>query len=223
MTNNSVETAVITVTAIQIIIPVIYSVTNPFTFQQIATINAAGRGWNKYAIIITRCIPYLTMYSQFLTIVALYNLTPNTMLVAQSMSWFVFLLYHGLNYMDPSNLAYHPKELVEQVVRWSPPSKKTFKNVVTWLGLHFQHTVFPFYLHHVTNKYKINYRKNEEALFYYSLSMVLYLGWFLVCWKVQGIAAYPIMNRLRDHDAEFTFYLLCFGIGSIISSVLISL
>lgn len=217
------ETAIIIITTAQMMIPLIYAVVNPFPFQKLATADALNRDWNMSAIIITRCIPYLTMYSQCLTLVALYYKTPITMLVAQSTSWFVFVLYHGLNYMDPMNLAYHPKELVNQVIRWTPPSEKTFKNVVTWLGLHFQHTVFPFYLHYVTHKYKIVYRNNYDALGYNSLFIVTYMFWFLICWKVQGVAAYPIMNRLREHDAEFTFYLMCFGLSSTISSVLISM
>ncbi len=197
------ESQIFTATFISFLIPIVNTIVNPSPFQKEATDNAKQRGWNKYIILVTRACPYLTLYTQFWILVALYFLTPTTMFIGQSLSWFVFILYHGINYIDPMHLAYHPEELVKEVVSWTPPKNK---NIVIWFGLHLQHTIFPFYLHYLTNKYNIDYCKNIYAILCSFAAISIYVVWHLFCWYVQGIPAYPFLTKLRLFTHELLFY-----------------
>lgn len=200
------ESVIFNINLISFLIPIVFTTIKPFPFQIKTTEDAKRRGWNSFAILVTRVCPYLTLYTQFWTLVAMYNMEPITMFIAQSMTWTVFLLYHGINIIDPVCLTYHPREFVKEVVSWKPPMSK---NIVIWFGLHLQHTIFPFYLHYLTYKYDVNYYNSLYPVIANILVMGLYVIWHLFCWQVQGIAAYPFLNEFRDHSCEIGFY--CFG------------
>lgn len=200
---------------VSLIIPIINAVVNPQPFQKDAHKCAKSRGHDKGVIILTRACQHLTLYSQFWTIIALYYKTPLTMFVAQTMSILVFFLYHGFNYFDSKHLAYHPKELVEQVINIFPPMNKY---IVVWMGLHFQHSVFPFYIYYISRKYDLN-NYEPHMLFYSFTVMTAYILFFNYCWKVQGIAAYPFLNELNKHSSEFLFYCSGFIVFMIINCI----
>lgn len=192
----------------------------PFSFQLQSSENAIRRGWNKGIVVLTRMFPYLTLYTQMWTIIAMYNLTPATMYIAQTMSWFVFFLYHGFNYMGPDHLAYHPEEFVNEVVRWKPPMNS---KIFVWFGLHWQHTIFPFYLHYLTNKYNIEYRYDYTMILYNFASITVYIIWHSFCWYVHEVAAYPFLNILRETSNELAFYLFGFSVNIIINCIIAGL
>lgn len=214
------ESIVFTVTLVSFLIPIVFTTVNPFPFQIKATEDAKKRGWNTLVILVTRACPYLTLYTQFWILVAMYNLTPLTMFIGQSMTWCVFLLYHGFNLIDPTHLTYHPEEFVREVVSWKPPKNK---NIVIWFGLHLQHTVFPFYLHYLTSKYEIDYTGNISYVMCSFLLMLFYVVWHLFCWYVQGIAAYPFLNYLRNKSQELLFYCLGFHFMVVVNYILTSM
>jgi hypothetical protein len=214
------ESSIFIITIVSFLIPIVNTVINPYPFQKQATDNARQRGWNEYMIIITRSCPYLTLYTQFWIILAMYNMTPITMFIAQSLSWFVFCVYHGINYIDTKHLAYHPEEFVKEVVSWKPPKGPL---VVVWFGLHWQHTIFPFYLHYLTYKHEIDYSNNIYAVLCSFGVMAFYLVWHLFCWKVQGIAAYPFLNSLRRMSNEILFYCVSFVVITVVNCVVASM
>ncbi len=219
------ESIIFNITLITFLIPIVNTVVNPFSFQKEASKNAKKRGFNSMIVTITRSCPYLTLYTQFWIIVAMYNLTPVSMFIGQSLSWCVFILYHGINFIDPMHLAYHPEEFVKEVVSWKPPinTQTSFKNIVVWFGLHLQHTIFPFYLHYLTYVYNIDYTKNIYAVFCTFNIMIFYTIWHMFCWYVQGIPAYPFLTKLRLMSHEITFYFVGFVLMTIINCILASM
>jgi hypothetical protein len=214
------ESLIFAVTFISFLIPIVNTVVNPFPFQKEAAIDAVDRGWSDTLILVTRSCPYLTLYTQFWIIVALYYMTPTTMFIAQTLSWFVFCVYHGINYIDKKHLAYHSEEFVKKVVSWKPPK---WPLVIVWFGLHWQHTIFPFYLHYLTYKYDIDYTNSFYAVMCSFGVMAFYLVWHTFCWKVQGIAAYPFLNRLRQISHEISFYCAAFTLVVVVNCIVASM
>lgn len=217
---HKMESLILVITFVSFLIPIVNTVINPHPFQIEATIHAKAKGWNDRIILITRSCCYLTLYTQFWTMIAMYKLTPTTMFIAQSLSCFVFCLYHGINYLDTKHLSYHSQELVKEVVSLKPPkNEKAF----IWFGLHWQHTIFPFYLTYLSYKHSINYQSNVAMMIYSFLVMGLYVVWHLFCWHVQGIAAYPFLNKLRTTSHELSFYYVSFILTIIINSMIASM
>ncbi len=215
------ESFVITVTIVSFFIPIIFTTINPFPFQKETAEDAKKRGWNSYIILITRACSFLTLYTQFWIIIAMLYLTPTTMFIGQSLSWIVFSLYHGMNYIDPMLLAYHPEEFVREVIRWTPPTKKRY--TIIWAGLHLQHTVFPFYLHYLTFKHEIDYKNNLFAVVSSFNVVLFYVAWHLCCWHVQGIPSYPFLKKLRIDKYELLFYCGGFIYMVVINCILASM
>ena len=212
------ESIIFNVTLISFLIPIILTTVRPHPFQIKATISAKRQGYSMPLILITRALPYLTIYTQFWILLALYKLEPITMSIAKTLSWSVFFLYHGINYVDPMYLAYHSKELVREVVRWTPPFSRY---IVIWFGLHLQHTIFPFYLHYLA---KIHSISSEKFLINTTNSMsimILYLAWHLFCWDVQGIPAYPFLSMLRSTGYEISFYFIGFMFMLLINVIIL--
>jgi len=222
------ESAIFLITYVSFLIPIVNTIVNPFYFQKVATLHAKEQGWNILIILTTRAGLYLTVYTQFWILIALIYMTPVTMFIGQSLSWIVFYLYHGINFINPMNLTYHPREFVEQVVSWKPPLKTPFRstnlfNLIVWIGLHLQHTIFPFYLHYLTYKYNIDYSNNLYAVFYSFIVMGVYVIWHLFCWHVQGIPAYPFLTHLRQKNLEKLWYLVGFHFVIIVNTILASM
>jgi len=200
-----------------LVIPIVFTTYNPFPFQVEAAKNAKIRGWNNFTILITRTCPYLTLYSQIWTILAIYSLNPTIMFVAQSMTIIVFCLYHGINLIDPTNLTYHPVEFVKEVISWKPPNNW---NIIIWAGLHVQHTVFPFYLYYLTIKYEINYTNDIRIVLTSYLAMIVYIIWHTFCWIVQGIPAYPFMTKLKRAGHDVIFYIVGLNFMIIVNCII---
>lgn len=207
------ETLVLIVTIAVFITPIVFTSINPFPFQKIAAQDAKRRGWGDTIIRVTRSCEFLTLYSQFWTIVAMYYLTPTTMFIAQSLSWSVFIVYHSMNYISPALLSYHPREFVQEVVRWTPPRQTKYFGI--WLGLHLQHTVSPLYLHYLTQKHNIDYTNNLFAFVSAFNAVLFYIGWHLFCWHVQGIPAYPFLTEQRINMVEHNLY--CVGLSCVVA------
>lgn len=213
------EEYILNLLIITLIVPIINAMINPQPFQKSAHKCAKSRGHNKIVIIITRACQHLTLYSQFWTIIALYYKTPLTMFIAQTMSILVFFLYHGFNYFDKKYLAYHPIELVEQVVSLTPPMNRY---IIVWMGLHFQHSIFPFYIYYISRNYDLVHYE-PYMLFYSFATMTAYILFSIYCWKVQGIAPYPFLNDLNKHSSEVLFYCLGFIVFMTINCVVCSM
>lgn len=195
------EDIILYITIISFIIPIIGTIVKPHEYQVNAGKDARDRGWSPTLIIFTRSFCFLTLYTQFLIILALIYKTPRLLFIAHSFSIYVFLLYHGMNAYDKMLLPYHPRERVEEVVRCLPPLNK---NIVIWFGLHLQHSFYPVYLYYL--KGDVEY--NAEDFIYNIFLMVIYILWHLFCWKVQNIPAYPFLIRLRAAELELEFYIL---------------
>jgi len=205
------------ITVVSFLIPIVNTIVNPHPFQKDSYIQAKTNGWDHYTILTTRATQYLTLYAQFWIIIGMYCMTSTTMFIAQTISWFVFCLYHGINNIDKKYLAYHSEELVNEVVSWKPP--KDLQHKIIWFGLHWQHTFFPFYLHYFAYKNNISYNNNFYAVVCSYVVIGLYVVLHLFCWKVQGIAAYPFMNRLRAISHEMSFYCMGFMLFTLITCV----
>jgi len=214
--NQRMETIIFYVTLIAFVIPLVNTSLRPLTFQIKASSYAKENGWPVVVIVLTRALPFLTLYTQFWILIAMYYLNSSTMFIAQTLSISVFLLYHGINLLDPMYLAWHPKELVYEVVRLIPPWKNPF-HLIIWVGLHLQHTIFPFYLFFLANKHDLNKLFRWVYLVLSSILLIIYILWHLFCWHVQGIPAYPFLVKLRAMEYEVLFYILGIGIFLVIN------
>ena len=184
-------------------LPIVNCIVNPQRFQIQAAIDAKSRGWSTLSIWVTRAFQYFTLYAQIWTLIAICTEVPTTIHLAHSLSWLVFVAYHGINLVDAEHLSYHPPELTRIVTGWKPPMSIL---IIPFIGLHLQHTIFPFYL------YSIHQPASWGDLFLAHKALFLYIRWHLVCWEVQGIPAYPFLSRLRRDGWETSFYVLGFGL-----------
>ena len=172
----------------------------PQPFQQNAHACAKKRGHSRPLILISRSLCHLTQFGQWWIIAALFTKNNDVFFVAQAISWIIFCLYHGMNLWNPQLLAYHEKNLVDQVVRWSPPSHPF--HVLIWFGLHYQHTLPPLYMHYFAYTNVITYSENTRGALYTVVAMIVYTLWHLYCWKIQGIPAYPFLKEFRNQSFE---------------------
>lgn len=199
-------------TAIGVVAPICFTTFIPTPIQQQATLDAKRRKWGFIQIYITRALGFLTLFTQFIVCLFLYDVTNIMLLViAQTFSTSVFILYHGINSINPLHLAYHPEELVRAVVTWRPPLSKYFP---IWIGLHYQHTFFPFYLKYYQHSNNINFDHHVDiidALFLCCMLLLFYITWHFHCWKVQGYPAYPFLKHLREEGIESIFYSVGFA------------
>jgi hypothetical protein len=198
------ESVICIVTFVIVSIPVINTIFNPLPFQQNATIDARKRGWNESIIKTTRALPFLTLFAQVWFLLAIYTLDSDIMFVTQAISWVVFVLYHGMNFIDPVHLAYHPKEMIDKVIKLIPPIHPFY--FIIWCGLHYQHTLPPFYLYYLACEHDVIYNNNKNGVYYTMFAMSIYCSWHMFCWKVQGIPAYPFLKELRKQSQEMVFY-----------------
>lgn len=194
--------------AILILIPILISIFNPPSFQRDAMILSKQKGWKMPIILLTRSFQHFTVYSLLWTFVSLYTLEPDIIFIGMTISWSVFTAYHGINWINPIHLSYHPEELVKIVTYWKPPMSF---HIIPWLGLQFQHTVFPFYLLFLSIKHEIYTKLSPWIHTHCFLALLVYIMWHLFCWTVQGMPAYPFLMRLRHNGYEIIFY----GIGFI--------
>jgi hypothetical protein len=203
------EYLIFTITLVSFVVPIVFAITRPLPFQIDASNYAEKNGWNKYIILIVRSCPYLTTYSQFWFLVAIYDRGPTAIFVGLSFAWGILILYHSINFINPMHLSYHPEEIVLKVTGLKPPNDKL---VVIWCGLHLQHTFPVMYLHYLAYSRDINYQHNYSAFFVSMLLVAFYIVWHLFCWRVQGIPAYPFLkhfrqeNMLNPRHAEIIFY-----------------
>lgn len=200
------------ITAVALIIPIVNTVIRPTPPQIACAESAISRGWGKVPILVTRALPYLTLYTQAIILVSLYfPAHPLPLLVAQTFSWSVFFLYHGMNMVNPMLLANHSEELVRKVIRLFPPLHPLFAAV--WTGLHFQHSLFPFYLkYHQWSEGIVfgNHLVLEDGLVVSVMFALAYLCWHEACYHVQGQPAYPFIAILRERGLEMAFDLVGF-------------
>ncbi len=205
--------------SILISLSILNSIINPPLFQREASMAAKQNGWPVPIIILTRSFQHFTVYSLLWTLASLYTLEPNIMFIGLSLSWLVFIAYHGINFIDPMHLAYHPEELVKLVVGCKPPLSV---HIIPWTGLHFQHTIFPFYLFYKSIEHNTFGRLSPYIHIYCHAALLFYVVWHLFCWNVQGIPAYPFLIRLREMKYEVLFYILGFSIMTVKNSFLTS-
>ncbi len=214
------ELLIFTITLFTFVIPIINSIYNPHDFQLEALIDARSREQSDLIITITRTFQYLTLYTQFFTLIALYTYAPNHMFIAQFLTIYVFIVYHGINYICPFYLTYHNEKIVNEVISWIPPYNE---NIILWFGLHLQHTIGPFYIYYLSYKYDITYENNIVGFFYTFLALLFYILWNLFCWNVQGKATYPFLNDLREFSLETAFYSLMFVLFLFIGCIMTSM
>jgi hypothetical protein len=199
--------ALFIVTSVSLLVPIVFTTLFPTPKQKEGALHAELSGWSQVSTLVTRALPYLTLYTQFLVWMFLYEMTNATLLlIAQTFTSSVFILYHGINLIDPLHLAWHPIELVREVVSWRPPFSR---NIVIWVGLHSQHTFFPFYLKYHQYKEKIVFSDHVgvfKGLQLMLLLLFVWIIWHLHCWQVQGYPAYPFLSKLRKESLEATFY-----------------
>jgi hypothetical protein len=188
-------------------------IANPHSAQIKAELDARKREWSYFAIYTTRSLPYLTLYAQILTLFALFWSTPSTIHFGHSLSSVVFIAYHGINSINPSHLSYHPLEITRIVTAWKPPCSML---VVPWIGLHLQHSVFPFYLHWIQERVTLLDLACAHVL------LLIYIFWHLFCWHVQGIPAYPFLAHLRTTGWETVFYATGFVILACLQYLLVN-
>ena len=144
------ELLIFTITLFTFVIPIINTIYNPHDFQLEALMDAKSREQSDLIITITRAFQFLTTYTQLFTLIALYTYSPNHMFIAQLLTIYVFIIYHGINYICPFYLTYHNEKIVKEVITWIPPYNE---NIVIWFGLHWQHTIAPFYLYYLIYLY----------------------------------------------------------------------
>lgn len=208
-----VETVVLWINLICFILPLIVTTIKPIPHQIESTKHARNNNWSLPVILVTRALPYLTLYTQFWNLLAWYHKAPILIDISLSLSIAVFLLYHGINLLNPMHLSYHPEELVRKVVSWRPPMSK---EVGLWLGLQIQHSFSPFYNFYLiyTNEITNAHVGLPVRSLCCTLVLFIYVIWLLICWKINDIPPYPFLKELREKDLEKLFYvcsLVAFG------------
>lgn len=152
--------------------------------------DALIRGWPLWLVRLTRCTQHFTLYAQGWLIVALWTEHREYVVIAMVLETVVFILYQGIVWLDPTLLAHDEKEFALKVTRWIPPLDKDF---FSYLGLQIQHFLCPLHLwisgtppHH------------PEDQWWILLTLVTYVGWNHLCWKIQGIPPYPLQQILLE-------------------------
>jgi hypothetical protein len=59
------ESAIFAATFVAFLVPIAVTIAKPLPFQISATKYAQRAGWNYPTILVTRCLPFLTLYTQF--------------------------------------------------------------------------------------------------------------------------------------------------------------
>jgi hypothetical protein len=174
--------------------------------------DALRRGWPISIIRLTRATQFFTLFGQTLVTIALFTNHTSLTVVAFVLDLVVAILYHGICRIDPSLLSYDDPHLARKVTALLPPMDEHF---IVWLGLHGQHTVVPLLLwmsgvpfqHYVSDTWIC------MGLF------ILYSIHNLFCWKVNGIAAYPIQQVMWDHGLYIPAWLGCLTLVYIVANV----
>lgn len=222
------ESFILALSVVSILIHIVNNAINPFPYQIKSSYDAKQHGWNDYIIILTRTCSYLTIYSQCWIIIALWNLTPLTMYIAQSISWIVFFLYYGTNFVGikkPSYMIYHPEEFVKKIGwgpmlfkfnKWNP---KELGHIMIWIGINIQYTIFPFYLRYLRVKYDINYDNTIQYVLSGFATVFIYVIWYMFCRYVQD----DKMQIFTTNDSYLIFYCISFILMVAVNCILASM
>lgn len=185
------------ITWIALLVPLVFPCFFPLPLQRKAAIDAYRRGWSWPVVLVTRTTPYLTLHTQAWIFAALHTRDPELVFTAHTLSLGVFVLYHGFNLINPMLLAHHPEPLVRKVTAVQPPLSDPFLLLI-WLGLHLQHSFFPFYF------FFQDFPSKQSLMPVFVLGG--YIVWQRVCWAVQDVPAYPVLEQFRQQGYEYVFY-----------------